>query len=137
MPSPHQGFENRRQRCTHPFLNRQPDDQESAARQTTAVREAKKVECSRLFRSTFPALLHRISTESNQPCFVRVEFQFEFGKTLPHGCEKALRITFILKTHHTVVGIAHKDDIAISMPLPLLMRPLIQRIVKINIGKQW
>ena len=100
---------------------------------TTTVRETEKVECFRLSYSTLSALLRGVSTKSDQPRFVRMELQFEFGKAHSHCCQKSPCVCFVLKSHHTVVCIAHKDDIASSMSLSPLMRPEIQRIVQIDV----
>lgn len=117
MASSHQLFPNGCQRCTHPFLYRQSDDKETASRLTAAVREHQKVECFRLSCFTFPALLRRVSSKSDQSRLVRVKFQLEFGKAHSHCCEKTLRGSFILESHHTVIGIAYEDDITNSMSL--------------------
>lgn len=137
VPSAHQRCANGCQRCTHPFLDRQPDDCETAAIPSTAVCETEKVECFRLSHATLPALLRRESSKSDQPRFIRVKFQFEFGKTLSHGCQKPSCFAFVLEPHHAVVCITHKDDIASSTSLPSLMRPEIKGVVQIDIGQQW
>lgn len=62
----HQRFANVCQRCSHPFLDRQPDELETATRLTTAVREAEKVECFRPSHSPLPALLHSESSKADQ-----------------------------------------------------------------------
>ncbi len=81
------------------------------------------VECLRLSGPTLLTLLRGESPEPNQPRFVRVQFQFEFGKTFPQCCQKSFCIAFVLEAHHTVVGVAYEDDIANSMSLAPLLRP--------------
>ena len=133
VTTPHQRFSNRCQRCTHPFLYRQPDDMEICTVIPTAVREAEEVECFRLSCFPLPALLRSESTKSDQPRFVGVEFQFELGKAHAHCCKKAPCFSFVLKPHDAIVCIAHKDDIASSMSLAPLVCPKVQHIVQINI----
>jgi len=76
MTSPHQCFPNSCQCCSHPLLDRQPDDQETSATPTTAMRKPKKVKRFRLSQFTLPALLRSVSTKSNgNPHILRIPEQ--------------------------------------------------------------
>jgi hypothetical protein len=72
------------------------------------MREAEEVECFRLSCLPLPALLRSESTKSDQPRFVRVEFQFELGKARALPQESALlplRIETPLRCHlHSAQG---------------------------------
>jgi hypothetical protein len=85
------------------------------------MREAEKVERFRLSRFPLSALLRGVSTIPDQTRLVRVAFKFEVGEAFAHCCKKAPCFPFILKPHYAVVCIAHKDDIASSMPLAPLV----------------
>ena len=86
MASSHQSLTYRRQRCTHPLLDCQPDDLETFAILATAVRKTEKVKCLRLSSSTFPASFRSVSPKLDKPRFVRMKFQFEFGQAFSHCC---------------------------------------------------
>lgn len=90
MAASHQRFPNGYQRCTHPFLDCQSDDQETATKLTTAVRETEKVEGFRLSCVPLPTLSRSEPTESNQPRLVRVEFSLNLARRSRIAARKRL-----------------------------------------------
>ena len=85
------------------------------------MRGAEKVERFRLLRFPLSTLLRGVSPKPDQPRLVRIKFKFEVGKAFAHCRKKAPCFPFILEPHYAVVRIAHKEDIASSMPLAPLV----------------
>jgi hypothetical protein len=54
--------------------------------------QAQNVECLRLPSPTLATLLRGESRKANQPHWVQVKVQFEFGKTFPQLRQKSFRI---------------------------------------------
>ena len=50
--------------------------------------------------------------------------------------EKALGVSLVLEASDKVVGIAHKDDIAVSMMLTPFVRPQIEEVVQVDVREQ-
>lgn len=85
--------------------------------------ESQKVEGLWLADTTFPALLRSIPPKAYQPRLLRVQLQAKVAETLPQCLQEALCLSFVLESHHAVVGLTDNDHVAFSISGTPLLGP--------------
>src|SRR5262249_17463530 len=103
----------------------------------TDVGEAQEVKGLRLAKAAPLTVCRRMAAKLDQTRLVRMQTEREAFQPLAQGGQKPLGIGRVLKAGDEVVGIAHDDDIALSMAVSPLPRPEIEDGVQVDIGEQW
>jgi hypothetical protein len=98
--SPLQLLFDRSQPCPHPISARLPFKLEGApAGSATDMSKTKKVERSRLSKTTAFSIFSRKAAEFNQPGLIRMQRKRELFQPLPHIFQEPFRVSFVLKAH--------------------------------------
>src|SRR3989475_639305 len=113
-----------------PDVNRKPPP--PAAR--THVRETEKVEGRRLPR--VGTARTRRAAERQEPRLLRVERQTILCESLGKHFQNPLRVLAILKAENEVIGVPNFGSHAAEARLHLVLEPLVEHIVQVNIGQQ-
>ena len=74
--------------------------------------------------------------ELEQACLLRVERQLELREALVQIGTHPPRIAFTLEAHNEVIGVAHDNHAAARMPLPPLLNPQVEDVMKEDIREQ-
>src|SRR5213075_2331528 len=78
-----------------------------------------------------------ISAELDDPRLFRMQFQRKLAQSLPQLLMEAFGILSMLEPHHEVICVAHDDDLSSGLPSAPRMRPLVERVVQIDVCQQW
>ena len=100
--------------------------------------EAQEVERPGAFlgsRST-PAATHLRPAKRHQPRLVRVDGQAIPAETLRQDFHHSPRVRFVLEADHEVVGVADQESTPFQAGLHLLVPPVIQHVVQVDVGQQ-
>jgi hypothetical protein len=65
-----------------------------------------------------------------------MQFQLEPRKSFAKLLQEPLRVAMMLEAKHEVVGVAHDDDVTMSIPPSPLLNPQVQRVMQTNVGQQ-
>ena len=99
--------------------------------------EAQEVERLRSALPPFAPTFGRISAELNQPRFIGMQSQSEFAESFPDCFQKRPRRSFILKAHHTIIGVAQHDDLSLPWLFTPALNPQVEGVVQVDIRQQW
>src|ERR1700736_2653999 len=100
------------QLCLHSLANRLPQYRKLSIPCLAAdVGKTEKVERLRFPLSALPPSLGRISTEFQQPRFLRIKFQAEFVHTFLKFSHELFGSLFLLKPNHGIARVPSEDDI--------------------------
>lgn len=137
MHPPLQLFLDSLQLGTHPVSASLPFKLECASSGApTDVGKSEKVERLRFAKTSFGSMFNRIAAKLNQPGLVRMQRQCKLLQPLSHIREKASGIDLMLKTDNTIVGIAHNDDVTLSMVASPPVCPEVEDVMEIDVGQQ-
>src|SRR6266571_8935341 len=113
-----------------PNVNREPPP--SAAR--TDMREAEEIEGRGLWR--IGAARERRASERQQPRLLGVQRQAKLCESLGKHLQDTLRILAILKAENEIIGVPNFGGHAAQARLYLVLEPLVEHVVQVNIGQQ-
>src|SRR2546425_11253839 len=102
----------------------------------TDVRESEKIECSGLRPTRFLRLGQGFPPKLQQPSLVRMQCQSVLRKSLCQHIEHFLGVLPILKTENEIVGKTDLVGFASQPWLHYRRKPLIEHVVKIDVGEQ-
>ena len=103
---------------------------------TAYVRKSKEVKRLGFAQPSAPAVLLRKSSKFDQSGFIGMQFKIKLSKTLNKHFLELLGILSVLEAHHKVIAKPHDDHVAGCTRLPPVVRPDVEDVVKINVGKQ-
>ena len=138
MPVPHQFESYCLQLCAQPLCDRSSFHCEASTqvRSPTAMRETEKVEALGFaFPSSAPVLLG-LSAKLDQTRLLRVQAQSELLHPFPQIFEELLGFMPVLESHHDVIGVANDDAVTFRLPLPPLVRPLVEGVMQVDVREQ-
>jgi len=99
------------------------------------VGEAQKVETFGFALASLGAVFPRKAAKFDQAGFLWMELEVEVFQSLRQGPVKGLSVSAILKAGYQVVRVADEVDLAPGVPVSPLMRPLVQRMVQVEVGE--
>jgi hypothetical protein len=76
-----------------------------------------------------------MAAKFEQARFLRVQLQGERFHPFSQFYQKAVRFPFVLEADNNVVGVAHEDDLAPSIPLSPAIRPEVEHVVQVDVGQ--
>jgi hypothetical protein len=74
--------------------------------------------------------------EFDQPRLIRIQLQVELREPLPKIDKKPPRISFMLETHHDIIGETHDDHITMRIPTSPPVSPQVENIVQVHVSHQ-
>src|SRR5262249_36266458 len=112
------------------------DREASSAVSRRDMCEAEKVERLRRRSPRAPRCSHRRSAKLDEPGLLGMEREPLFGESLSQYFHHSFRILLVLKAQKEIVGETHEVRFASQARLHILLEPLIQHVVKIEVGQQ-
>src|SRR2546421_4937408 len=98
--------------------------------------KAEEVEGLRLAEPTLSASVRRKAAELDQASLFRIERQRELLEPLAHVVPESSGVSFVLKAHDEVVGIAHHDHVARGLAPSPALSPEVEHVVQVDIGEE-
>jgi hypothetical protein len=100
------------------------------------VREAQEIERLRLTQPTRCPSLGGEAAELDQACLVLVQFQPEPGKPLPQIGQELFGVTEMLEPSREIVGEPDDDHVTARVPLPPVLGPPVENVMKVDVSQQ-
>ena len=100
------------------------------------MNETKEGERLRFAKAVPGSILGRKTAELDQSRLVRMQRERELLHPLLQVDTKALGIRLVLKAADNIVGVAHEDDVAVSVVLTPPLRPQIEDVVEVDVSQQ-